>query len=37
MGKVVVDAMGTDRAPHHEIDGALAAARDLEVDVTLFV
>ena len=28
-GKVVVDAMGSDHAPQVEIDGALAAARDL--------
>lgn len=34
-GKVVVDAMGGDRAPHVEIDGALAAARDLSVGVIL--
>jgi glycerol-3-phosphate acyltransferase PlsX len=34
-GKVVVDAMGSDRAPHPEIDGALAAARDLGVGVVL--
>jgi phosphate acyltransferase len=34
-GKVVVDAMGSDRAPHPEIDGALAAARDLRVGVIL--
>jgi phosphate acyltransferase len=34
-GKVVVDAMGSDRAPHPEIDGALAAARDLGVGVIL--
>src|SRR3954465_10902936 len=34
-GKVVVDAMGSDRAPHHEIDGALAAARDFGVGVIL--
>ncbi|HZI17158.1 MAG TPA: phosphate acyltransferase PlsX [Pyrinomonadaceae bacterium] len=34
-GKVVVDAMGSDRAPHPEIDGALAAARDLGVGVLL--
>ena len=34
-GKVVVDAMGSDRAPHPEIDGALAAARDLNVGVIL--
>lgn len=34
-GKVVVDAMGGDRAPHVEIDGALAAARDLGVGVIL--
>src|ERR1700759_1045380 len=30
-GKVVVDAMGSDRAPHPEIDGALAATRDFGV------
>jgi len=34
-GKVVVDAMGSDRAPHPEIDGALAAARDLGARVIL--
>ncbi|PYS46884.1 MAG: phosphate acyltransferase PlsX [Acidobacteria bacterium] len=34
-GKVVVDAMGSDHAPHAEIDGALAATRDLEVGVIL--
>src|SRR5919199_6942321 len=34
-GRVVVDAMGSDRAPHPEIDGALAAARDLGVGVIL--
>src|SRR2546423_7982626 len=34
-GKVVVDAMGSDHAPHPEIDGALAAARDLGVGVIL--
>src|ERR671917_1655830 len=34
-GRVVVDAMGSDRAPHPEIDGALAAARDLGVGVVL--
>src|SRR3954469_19829544 len=34
-GKVVVDAMGSDQAPHAEIDGALAAARDLDVKVIL--
>jgi glycerol-3-phosphate acyltransferase PlsX len=34
-GKVVVDAMGSDRAPHPEIDGAFAAARDLSVGVIL--
>src|SRR3712207_9282539 len=34
-GRVVVDAMGSDRAPHPEIDGALAAARDFRVGVTL--
>jgi glycerol-3-phosphate acyltransferase PlsX len=34
-GKVVVDAMGSDRAPHPEIDGALAAARDIGVGVIL--
>ncbi|MCA1632806.1 MAG: phosphate acyltransferase PlsX [Acidobacteria bacterium] len=34
-GKVVVDAMGSDRAPHPEIDGALAAARDFRVGVIL--
>jgi glycerol-3-phosphate acyltransferase PlsX len=34
-GKVVLDAMGSDHAPHAEIDGALAAARDLGVRVIL--
>lgn len=34
-GKVVVDAMGSDRAPHPEIDGSLAAARDFGVGVYL--
>src|ERR1051325_3253911 len=34
-GRVVVDAMGSDRAPHPEIDGALAAARDFRVGVIL--
>jgi glycerol-3-phosphate acyltransferase PlsX len=34
-GKVVLDAMGSDHAPHAEIDGALAAARDLGVVVIL--
>ncbi|HEV3470531.1 MAG TPA: phosphate acyltransferase PlsX [Pyrinomonadaceae bacterium] len=34
-GKVVVDAMGSDRAPHPEIDGALSAARDFGVRVIL--
>ncbi len=34
-GKVVLDAMGSDHAPHVEIDGALAATRDLGVQVIL--
>jgi glycerol-3-phosphate acyltransferase PlsX len=34
-GKVVLDAMGSDHAPHVEIDGALAAARDFGVTVIL--
>jgi glycerol-3-phosphate acyltransferase PlsX len=34
-GKVVLDAMGSDHAPHAEIDGALAAARDLGIGVIL--
>src|SRR5919112_1384749 len=34
-GKVVLDAMGSDRAPHPEIDGAMAAARDLKIGVIL--
>src|SRR5919106_689622 len=34
-GKVVVDAMGSNRAPPPEIDGALAAARDFGVGVIL--
>ena len=35
VGKVVVDAMGSDRAPHAEIDGAISAARDLGIGVVL--
>jgi len=35
MGKVVLDAMGSDDAPHAEIDGALAATRDLGIQVIL--
>jgi phosphate acyltransferase len=34
-GKVVLDAMGSDHAPHAEIDGALAASRDFGVGVIL--
>jgi glycerol-3-phosphate acyltransferase PlsX len=34
-GKVVLDAMGSDRAPHSEIDGALAATRDLGIGVII--
>ncbi len=34
-GKVVLDAMGSDHAPHVEIDGALAAARDLGIKIIL--
>ena len=34
-GKVVVDAMGSDHAPHPEIDGAFAAARDFRIGVIL--
>src|SRR5262249_1311234 len=34
-GKVVLDAMGSDHAPHPEIDGALAASRDLGIGVIL--
>ncbi len=34
-GKVVLDAMGSDHAPHAEIDGALAAARDFGIGVIL--
>jgi glycerol-3-phosphate acyltransferase PlsX len=34
-GKIVLDAMGSDRAPNVEIDGALAAARDFGVGVIL--
>ncbi len=34
-GKVVVDAMGSDHAPHPEIDGAIAAARDFRLGVIL--
>ena len=33
--KVVLDAMGGDHAPHAEIDGALAATRDLGIGVIL--
>ena len=33
--RVVVDAMGSDHAPHPEIDGALAAARDFQIRVVL--
>lgn len=34
-GKVVLDAMGSDHAPHAEIDGALAATRDFNIGVIL--
>ena len=34
-GKVVLDGMGSDNAPHVEIDGALAATRDFGVGVIL--
>lgn len=34
-GKVVLDGMGSDHAPHAEIDGALAATRDFGVGVIL--
>ena len=34
-GKVVLDGMGSDHAPHAEIDGALAATRDFGVRVIL--
>jgi phosphate acyltransferase len=34
-GKVVVDAMGSDHAPHAEVDGILAATRDLGVKIIL--
>ncbi|MBA3240030.1 MAG: phosphate--acyl-ACP acyltransferase, partial [Acidobacteria bacterium] len=34
-GKVVVDAMGSDGAPHPEIDGSLAAARDFRIGIIL--
>ena len=34
-GKVVLDGMGSDNAPHAEIDGALAATRDFGVGVIL--
>ncbi len=34
-GKVVVDAMGSDRAPHPEIDGAMAATRDFGIGIIL--
>ena len=33
--KVVVDAMGSDRAPHPEIEGALRAARELDLEIEL--
>ena len=33
--KVVLDAMGSDHAPNVEIDGALAATRDLDIGVIL--
>src|ERR1051325_10811148 len=34
-GKVVVDAMGSDHAPHAEVDGARAASRDLGIGIIL--
>lgn len=34
-GKVVVDAMGSDHAPHAEIDGSLSASRDFGVAIIL--
>lgn len=34
-GRVVIDAMGSDHAPNPEVDGALAAARDFHMGVTL--
>ncbi|HSB27218.1 MAG TPA: phosphate acyltransferase PlsX [Pyrinomonadaceae bacterium] len=34
-GKVVLDGMGSDHAPHVEIDGALAATRDFDIGVIL--
>jgi glycerol-3-phosphate acyltransferase PlsX len=33
--KVVVDAMGSDRAPHPEIEGALRAVRELDLEIEL--
>jgi glycerol-3-phosphate acyltransferase PlsX len=33
--EIVVDAMGSDRAPESEIRGAILAARQLDVHVTL--
>lgn len=35
IGKVVLDGMGSDQAPHVEIDGALAATRDFGIGVIL--
>lgn len=35
MVRIAVDAMGGDHAPHAEIDGALAAARDFGVRIAL--
>ncbi|MBM3771166.1 MAG: phosphate acyltransferase PlsX [Acidimicrobiia bacterium] len=32
---IAIDAMGGDEAPHHIVDGALAATRHLDVGVTL--
>src|SRR5256885_2348543 len=34
-GKIVLDGMGSERSPHAEIDGALAAARDFGITVVL--
>ncbi len=33
--KVVVDAMGSDHAPHPEIEGVLRAVRELDLDIEL--
>ena len=33
--KIIVDAMGGDNAPQAIVEGALNAARDLDVEITL--